>query len=92
LEKDNWISIDESDNLYVTGGYWETVDFDPGPGTVELEEIFHELPAAEGGAIAEVPNPTAQVGGQGQPSLPARYRRSCLGTGHGCTRPPPPGR
>ncbi len=29
------ISIDGNDDLYVTGYYWDMVDFDPGPNTVE---------------------------------------------------------
>lgn len=27
------ISVDQAGNVYITGYFWETVDFDPGPGT-----------------------------------------------------------
>ncbi len=30
------IGLDEQNNVYCTGFYWQTVDFDPGPGTHEL--------------------------------------------------------
>ena len=32
----NALMIDPSDNIYITGLFWNTVDFDPGPGTHNL--------------------------------------------------------
>jgi hypothetical protein len=41
----NWLSIDDSNNVYVTGSFTDTIDFDPGIGIVNLsstgaEDIF----------------------------------------------------
>lgn len=33
------ISLDASGNLYVIGSFWETVDFDPGSGTVNITSV-----------------------------------------------------
>ncbi|MFI5172055.1 MAG: T9SS type A sorting domain-containing protein [Chitinophagales bacterium] len=32
------IVADDTGNIYITGEYWETVDFDPGPGVYELTD------------------------------------------------------
>lgn len=32
----NKMTIDASDNIYLTGLFWETVDFDPGPAVHNL--------------------------------------------------------
>jgi hypothetical protein len=36
------LAADGSGNIYVTGGFGQTVDFDPGPATVTLTAIFPE--------------------------------------------------
>jgi len=39
LKSVNDLTIDRNGNIYTTGDFWNTVDFDPGPGVVNLTPI-----------------------------------------------------
>jgi len=36
------LAIDSSDNIYTTGNFWGTVDFDPGPGVDEQSPVMND--------------------------------------------------
>jgi len=39
-ERVQGIFVDQQDNIYLTGDFWGTVDFDPGPGVFEMTPAF----------------------------------------------------